>query len=344
MVNKRDTLDDILDSLDSLYNEDSSILDGTESIGTPELLPVDSNLSDVSERDKPWDIHRANADKVRDMYQGTEHDRYAERIKTCSQHLGFILLSGKEGGTEFKLHKAKFCRVRLCPVCQWRRSMMWRARFFKVFPKVQEDYPKARYIFLTLTVRNCPLEELRDTIKGMNEAWHRLVKRTAFSPVLGWIKSVEVTRSKDGLAHPHFHIILMVKPSYFSGTGYISQEKWTELWKDVLRVHYTPVVNVKAIKGKGDKTSIFSALCETLKYSVKESDLTSNTEWLVELTNQLSKTRAVAIGGIFKSYLSESEPEDLIHSDEDEEERFSYEDEADIWFGWRELVRKYISE
>ena len=219
--------------------------------------------------------------------------------------------------------------------------MMWRARFFQILPKLLEDYPKARFVFLTLTVRNCPLESLREAIGKMNKAWGRLVGRKAFSAI-GWVKSLEVTRGKDGTAHPHFHVILMVRPSYFTH-GYVSQKRWTELWQSCLRVDYMPVVNVKAVKSKkGLEDGIFSALCETLKYSVKEEDLKVSPKWLKELTNQLHKTRSIALGGVFKQYLSEEEPEDLIHTDIDESE--SSDEDMTFYFGWRERYAKYMSQ
>ena len=221
--------------------------------------------------------------------------------------------------------------------------MMWRARFFQILPKLLEDHPKARFVFLTLTVRNCPLESLREAIGKMNKAWGRLAGRKAF-PAIGWVKSLEVTRGKDETAHPHFHVVLMVKSGYFStGGGYLSQKRWTELWQSCLRIDYTPIVNVKAVKSKnGLEDGIFVALCETLKYSVKEEDLKVNPEWLKDLTNQLHKTRSIALGGVFKQYLSEEEPEDLIHTDIEDSE-LSDEDMT-FYFGWRERYAKYMSQ
>jgi len=37
---------------------------------------------------------------------------------------------------------------------------MWQARFYQSLPKLVEEHPKARWMFLTLTVRNCPIDEL----------------------------------------------------------------------------------------------------------------------------------------------------------------------------------------
>jgi plasmid rolling circle replication initiator protein Rep len=302
-------------------------------------------LTDFSIKDKPWDIHRSEADQVKNLYRGTAFDRYAERIDNCSGLLEFSLsVDSETGETKPKLKAARFCRVRHCPVCQWRRSLVWRARFFQALPKIRKEYPTSRFLFLTLTVRNCELSELRSCLGHMKKSWERLSKRKQF-PALGWLKSVEVTKSTDGTAHPHFHVLLMVNASYFSH-GYLSQEKWTELWKESLRVDYTPIVNIKVVrpaKGSSEQElgdQLAKALCETLKYSVKPGDLVADQDWLLELTSQLHKTRAVAVGAVFKNFLSEEEPEDFINVDEENE---TESEEIDsICFGWREFIKRYV--
>mgnify|MGYP006429357887 CR=1 FL=1 len=310
--------------------------------GKDELTVASFALSDVSPKDKHWDRLRAATDEVRDLYTDIDHTDYADRMSQCSNRLTFSLcrqLNNEE--LKFILLGARFCRVRHCPVCQSRKTMMWRARFFKVIPKILQDYPSARFLFLTLTLKNCRLENLRGTIQHMNKAWRKLVRRKSF-PAIGWIKSIEITRGKDGLAHPHFHIILMVKTTYFNKGYYLSQQDWTELWRQSLKVDYYPIVNVKAIKGKGDQDAIFIALCETLKYSVKEEDLKFDKHWLEGLTKQLHGTRSIGIGGVFKDYLSEDEPEDLIHTDTEEED--IPEDAPEFSFTWKEMITKYMSE
>lgn len=301
-------------------------------------------LSELSPHDKPWDIHRASGDLVQKLYKDIGYERYSERMRECSQWLEFALRMAEAGEMTAKLFSARFCRVRHCPVCQWRRSLMWRARFLKVMPAVIRDHPSARYVFLTLTVRNCQPEELKETVKLMSNAWHKLIKRKQF-PAIGFVRSLEVTRNdKDGTAHPHFHCLLMVNPSYFTGRQYLSQKTWTELWQSCLKVDYTPVVNVKAVKGKagadaGEVDSLVPAICETLKYSVKESDLVADPKWLEEITKQLHKTRAIAVGGILKEYLSEDDPEDLIHGDLNPEE--DLENAPKLIFDWSSIIKKY---
>ena len=126
---------------------------------------------------------------------------------------------------------------------------MWVARFYHAFPKIYADHPDLRYVLLTLTVRNCPVLKLRETIREMNNAWQRLIQRKIW-PAAGFVRSLEITRAKDGAAHPHYHCLLAVPPSYFNGRKYISTAKWAEMWREALRIDYTPICDVRLVKPK----------------------------------------------------------------------------------------------
>jgi plasmid rolling circle replication initiator protein Rep len=325
-------------------------------------------LTDISPNDKPWDSHKWESRIVSKLYDQAGLTSYSKRIWECSQRLDFALKSDDAGTMRLKLHSARFCRVRWCPVCLWRKAMMWRARFIKALPAILADYPKARFIFLTLTVKNCELEDLRETLAAMNKAWKLMTLRKNF-PAIGWLKSVEVTRGTNGLAHPHFHCLLMVKSSYFTH-GYLSQQAWRDLWKDCMRLDYDPMVNVKVVKNRKQKVNnavdnavtsyvdvnvddkvdkpvngkvdpdLMAGLLETIKYTTDTDDLVADPDWLKGLTEQMHKTRAIGLGGIFKTYLSEDEPEDLIHTDLEDEAELKDED-VRLIFDWAEIVRRY---
>lgn len=299
-------------------------------------------LSDISPKDKVWDKHRSNADIVANYYasggEGYFH-RYAHRIRNCSEWLEFrLVLEPSEGLLKLKLSEAWFCRVRHCPVCQWRRSLMWKAKAFKILPKVVADYPKYRWLFVTLTVKNCNIEELRTTLDWMNRGFKRLTELKVW-PAKGWVKSVEVTKGRDGIsAHPHLHVLALVQPSYFSH-GYLAQTKWVELWQQCLRIDYKPIIDIRAIAKHHDPKVIIP---EILKYQVKESDLIAHREWFLELTRQVHNTRAVAIGGVLRKYMRqlEEEPRDLIGKDEETDEV----DEGSLYFRWKRQLKKYTHE
>lgn len=308
-----------------------------------QVLP--DGLTDYSPRDKPWDVHRAQADRVSDIYgEAEEFERYAKRIHACSGALFFAWLAHEETGElVLRLREARFCRCRYCPVCQWRRSLMHQARFLEALPKIQADHPGARWLFLTLTVRNCSIQELGETLTAMNAAWHRLVKRGEFSPVQGWIRSTEVTRGADGSAHPHFHCLLMVRPSWFT-RHYVKHERWVSLWRACARLDYDPVVRIQSVKpkrGRPEESALRDAAAETLKYSVKPSDMTDDAGWFLELTRQTHKRRFLAAGGALKDVLKRIETEDdLIHADDDAQGDAG-DDGARLAFAWRSEQRRY---
>src|SRR5689334_14775856 len=105
----------------------SSLPSGSETSNSEQLA-----LSDLSPQDKPWDKHRAFADRVESHYAGSEFQNLSDRLHGCSELLQFGLAIADNDTLKLKLRAARFCRVRHCPVCQWRRSLMWKAKAYKV--------------------------------------------------------------------------------------------------------------------------------------------------------------------------------------------------------------------
>jgi plasmid rolling circle replication initiator protein Rep len=211
---------------------------------------------------------------------------------------------------------------------------MWKAKAYKVLPKIVEAYPNYRWLFLTLTQKNCPITELKATLQHMNRSFQRMSQRKLW-PAEGWLRSTEVTRGRDGSAHPHFHCLLMVRPGYF-GKNYIRQDEWVALWRDSMRVDYNPILDCRAVKQGKQPMQLVP---EILKYCTKESDLVADREWFLELTRQMHKMKCITTGGILKEYLQELEadPEDLIG----EGELSEGEDEAKLYFRWQRPEKKY---
>ena len=222
---------------------------------------------------------------------------------------------------------------------------MWQARVYLTLPQLIKDYPYVRFLFLTLTVRNCQIENLRATLKLLAQGWKRLTGLPAW-PARGWVRSVEITRGKDGSAHPHYHCLLVVPPAYFQG-DYLKQQEWAELWRQCLRIDYCPVVDVRVVRPEQRLASgqivpatwnMWGAVVEILKYAVKPSDMVRDHDWFLTLVDQVHKTRAVAIGGILKRYIRERERENLTVEPGEEEPKAEAER---LFFGWKQEVRRY---
>lgn len=331
-------------ALQHALNDDSTTVKRRQSVSNG----LNGSLTAYSARDKPWDEHRGASDDVSMIYaSAVGFERYAQRMSDCSGLLQFAWADNIETGeTCLKLSKAQFCRVRHCPVCQWRRSLMWQARFYQSLPTIVQEHPKARWLFLTLTVRNMPVSELRDALQHMNKSWQRLIKRKEFKAVQGWIRTTEITRGKDGSAHPHFHALLMVSSSWFTGRSYVKQQRWVELWGDCLQVDYAPTVDIRTVKPRHDGESglaiteqLRGAVSETLKYAVKPSDMVDDPDWFLTMTEQVHKLRFIATGGALKDALrvDDESNDDLIVASDQEAETGDK-----LSFSWRPTMRHYV--
>lgn len=300
------------------------------------------SLKDYSERDQKWDYHRGNTQTLGRHYdRSQDYKKLGGRMATCSTSLGFAeQIDESTGEIGIKLRAAQFCHVRHCPVCQWRRSLRNTARFFAAIPALQEQFPTHRWLFLTLTVRNCPLDQLRETIQHMNKSWQRLIQRKDW-PAIGWARATEVTRGDDGSAHPHFHVLLMVPSNYFT-KNYVKQEEWTQRWCDSARLDYTPIVDVRTVKSKKEGQTLQAAVVETLKYATKAEDSLTDPKWLYGITEQLHKLRFIATGGALKNILKEDMSNaEMIAGDDASDTK---EAEPSMWFGWKPTARKYVRQ
>jgi plasmid rolling circle replication initiator protein Rep len=296
------------------------------------------HLASYSPRDSYLDQRKAEADAIAAIYGrgGEEWERYAARVGACAGLLSFAWTAPDQstGESRLKLVGAAFCKVRTCSMCQQRRALMHKARFLNRLPSITSQHPKARWLFLTLTIKNCDLGELRPTVKEMNRSFAKLVKWKRW-PALGWIKSIEVTRANDRSAHPHFHCMLLVPSSYF-GRDYIKQAEWTEMWRDAMKLDYQPVIDVRAVKRGGETDTA----AETLKYSVKPADLVQDDEWLLEYTRQVKGMRFVDTGGVLRGILAD-DYDDLINADEEPSGDALDADEKALVFGWDRPIKRY---
>jgi plasmid rolling circle replication initiator protein Rep len=172
--------------------------------------------------------------------------------------------------------------------------------------------------------------------------------------MIGFMRASEVTvNSKDHSYNQHLHVLLCVESTYFKNqNNYIKQNEWTQFWKKAMKLNYTPVVNVQAIKPKkGEKSDIASAVDETAKYPVKSTDYMTddqdrNLQVVKDLEEGLRQKRLISYGGLLKEIHKElhmdevdDEETDLIHTtEEDEAEEIAYSITA-IW-NWQK--KNYI--
>jgi len=266
-----------------------------------------------------------------DVILKLEHNAFkkqSEQVKDCGSYLVFSHQAHTSGSgvTRNKLKRANFCKFRFCPMCAWRRNINIGRELLAALNSIEDDRGEMGYVFLTLTVKNPHIEDLKTTVSKMNKSFKRMSETKDFkSAVFGYFKALEILgdNTKEGEAHPHFHILLLVNKSYFVSRDYLSQTKWIEMWQNALRVDYTPVVDVRKIKPKKNSnlTALKSAVFEVAKYSVKHTELTSRIDKDFSIiVNQTKGMRFFSTGGLLKDKINLLKcDEDLINLDEQKE-------------------------
>lgn len=297
-----------------------------------EDLPVFYDTGEILEDKTDWRTLKLKSSAVSHVMIG--NDKYwikrSERMLECGSILRFAV--ARTG--DKRLISAQFCRDRMCPACQKRRSLAMFHQVKDVCLSLQGEYKSTAYLLLTLTVPNVPVEKLKSEIDLMNKAWSSLSKKVEFKKsIWGWFKALEVTyNSKADTYHPHFHILLAVPAKYFKGTNYINQARWLELWQMATKNPSITQVDVRRIKPnpkRPESTAIESAAAEVGKYATKPSDYIekvssdeykANKKVVRDLALNLKGRRLTAFGGRMKEHYIklqlkdvESDDIDLIH-------------------------------
>jgi hypothetical protein len=292
------------------------------------ILPAMERFSKRKRHHSPIGRLLAQAEDMREM---------GRSISNCANALQ-VLLQLPEGADPFAMLTGyNPCNRRACPMCEWRRSMVWRGKLLSGLDEFWKQWPTHRAIFATFTVKNVPLVELGETIKQMHRSWHRMV-RTEFFPTPFWFRRTEVTvkhlhspleqtrRNADVkelsqikpsqgwgpvMAHPHIHALLLVPASYF-GKNYVKSTEWQSQWMMAARLDYVPVVDIRRATAKGTSNGAIedakAAGIEAMKYAVKATDMRSLQADLPEFVRQMRNHRLVGISSQLGSFVPDVEP------------------------------------
>ena len=306
--------------------------------GTGEILKDYSSTG----KERPWKLHKQENLQLVKIYK-TAREKNINLITGSRlfdlEHCADTLLFAENAEGKKKLKSANFCRLRFCPMCQWRRSLKMFGQVQTITDKILERDKSTRFLFATFTVKNVDAENLETCINILNNKFLYLVSRNkTFAPakklkqnLLGYLKAVEVTyNTKDKTYHPHLHVIFAVKSTFFKNKqNYMTKKEWIELWQKALGVDYKPQTDIRAIK-----TNTGKAIAEVAKYPVKTAPILSlpddeAVEVLKTLTLSLNKKRFVSYGGIFKIVKQELKladietDKDLVNTDIEQQERFN---------------------
>lgn len=251
------------------------------------------------------------------MLQSDLLSNRGRKICSCGTYIGF---NSVENDT-LSVTSANFCRQRLCPMCQRRRSL----RTYSAVSKVYDLAVKSGYQFLhvVLTVPNCSGADLNKTCdflfkqssllfrktddihtkaacKGNDDI--KKLRRNIKNSFKGVFRALEISFNEKlsidhpFAFHPHLHCLIAVKKSYFTSRDYISHEKLQKVWATL-----TGVENVQVFIGR--VTDQCSSIAEVAKYALKPFKGDVTVDVLETLHKALFNRRLVQTFGVFSEWM-----------------------------------------
>jgi len=279
-------------------------------------------LADKKDNGKPvqWKNNKKKSLSTSDAYiiNGKENDtirRIGENMKTCGECLKF---SACPVGHEKNLTGANFCRGRLCPMCQWRKSLKIYGEVVTLTHEHKQIHKSDRALFLTLTVPNVKGEELKQTINDLQASFKNFAMIARFKAVArSWFRGLEVTYNKKRNDYnPHFHLLLIVPKNYFEKSRglYLENSDWLAMWQQATGNHAIQIVDIRAVRrGKSNIEA------EMTKYATKQADYLkklASGEYVADekvidcLHYALRNRRLHGYGGLFAKLKKELKAED----------------------------------
>ncbi len=295
-----------------------------------------------------------NQNILLDFYNQFDQNK-AERCEKCSKVVIWSHQKHIETGEErLKVKEKRTCKNRFCACCCWDRQRKLSKLLHKALTKLLE-FMKVRYLFVTFTVRNPDISNLRQETSLMHKAFGRMVQTKKWKKsILGYCRVLEITKPKkatqQGKIHPHFHVLLAVKPNYFNTKAklYLKTEDYAGMWQKALRVDYNPVCDIRIVRPRNAKkgnvteqeansqNSINSSIAEMIKYPMKDTDLKRFTvDEFKSIDAQMKGIRAINFGGILKEMNKQVANLDKTELDDEDLKR---------WIEIQEIITKYLRE
>ena len=280
-----------------------------DNIGQEKMQVLDDSYTSAKNGERkarPWRAKKMQNELLAIAYDEVDEAK-ASRLRACATVLSF---KEYNDGTK-KLDSMNSCRVRLCPICSWRRSLKNFYNNLRVAEWLEQNEP-GEWLHLTLTIRNCSGDELGDTIDKMMYSFNKFTKNVNVKKVVrGYYRGLEVTHDVNefitresydrrkkylkaqgfkvgdknptfDLYHPHFHVLLNVSKSYFKSRDYMSLEAWGEAWQQALGVAYMPSIKVQRLKAYGksapDQAQPGESISESLERQSRQALLSAVAE------------------------------------------------------------------
>ena len=198
---------------------------------------------------------------------GIEHftDKTIERVFNCANWLQIVFNFDNDSIGSSKIVKSNRCMNRFCPICQATRSRKDAYMLDIILRYLREEF-SYNFLFLTLTVPNVASSELVGELDRQYVSLKRLLQRKEFKKIsLGYIRKTEITYNAErNDYHPHIHMLIAVKPSYFTSRDFVKRDTWLKIWRECTGNDKITQVDIRKANDKSFR--------ELAKYEAKAID------------------------------------------------------------------------
>lgn len=227
-------------------------------------IDYDSNGNVIPWKEKKHQtvLYSAALEKVNDLFikRGSPFplvtEDQIERTRQCGEYREYKSYVNGETKDVMKtsLHRAFFCKRRLCPQCMWLHARTESYINALTLMRIHGDYKSAYGYFVTLTIKNVEGPLLEDAINKLTKGFTKLLrKRRIKKYLLGYSRFIEVTYNDESdTYHPHIHAVLIFKSSLRNSKGGIFKQskkggknEFIDMWQEAADLDYRPSITIE---------------------------------------------------------------------------------------------------
>lgn len=229
-----------------------------------------------------------------DYYLNCRKKLKSLQIRNCASFLQFKAYRDEEQTR--KLYRANFCKHPLCVMCAWRLSIKRTRELAEAVRTLKEQNPDGRFYFLTLTVSNWKTIS-KEKVKKLQKQGIEFVRK-----VLGttsYYVSLEITIGKDGMYHPHLHVL--VYTTRYIDTTLDSIASYRKEWARITKkrgMNYQILTVYPVARGKDGEKSLH----EITKYILKPENRISP-EMVINVSKSIENVKKGFTSGEIKKSL-----------------------------------------
>lgn len=205
----------------------------------------------------------------------------AELLSGCATFVAHkMLINGRQ-----VLHRSNFCKSKFCPVCNEIRKNKHKIYVRNILDGLNIENNDSYHLMLTL--KNCGINNVKNTIKKIKSAWVKMVRTVEIkNKMTTYIYYIHIKYNKESNSYNvHMHIIVIYSDSVKNLDVDEEKYKWSQALKKAAKINYDPVVEMRKIADKED-------IVKVAGYCAKGIDVTNiPTEDLKKFKKQVDRVR-----------------------------------------------------